>query len=759
MTGKMSGADISTLYRYSDVALRLDYELMSEVNKLASVLHSFEASCIEFPVSAAFLASNLRDYARWMEPTDRWVGMVAKNFWIADKSAGFLEGAEDIVGVIVGVSSKAGTHYLGQINVSFKWINSIGLTPTQLRKFLDIRMPHAHIEKVLGKIKKIGRIAAVLAVVVKWAGDIRDYKGWELVGALGADLVLTLGKIKIAGWVGGTLAGILAGAGFISGGWIIVVGVGIAVVAGWALDELDQKFKVREHIIEGVKWLGEEGLPEAKKKVEEGIGWLDDHVFGPTAEAIVDGTKKLVTTVDDAADRVVEQFNMVKQGIVDGLRLARDVTRAAHDVLRTIERLRHIVDQGSRQLVANLMTGPHLHYALAGAGGVGAVVAANNWQDLQPRKIANSALSVIQSVSMNDRLRETIFPKYRSPLAAGAAFVVPKLMSLVRPPVAYASEPLITPAALASQNVSVEGSSDVLERIDTLSKLEAKFVPFSQILSRQEELKNAISLADSELENLREAIVPMEADLADVAKTKADLQEQLKALQDERDNFWNNILPSEQGLKLGFDDRFLDAPWRTKSDDLEEKIADLERQIEQMTIEEVKLQTDLQKNQDLYDQTTQGRDKIQQNLQNLEKKQINGIRFDGPTKVNGSPPRLFGCTYYAASKRELDWGPPFGNAGDWDNNAGKTYDIGKTPIQGAIVVFDPESDYGHEKWGHVAVVEAVDWDSESIRIKISEGNYLEGQQVGPGEITAPHWITIPADQLPYVNFIYEKKDV
>ena len=50
-------------------------------------------------------------------------------------------------------------------------------------------------------------------------------------------------------------------------------------------------------------------------------------------------------------------------------------------------------------------------------------------------------------------------------------------------------------------------------------------------------------------------------------------------MQSQTNDWRNEIRVSEQGIKPGFDDGFLDAPWRTRSDDLETEIENLSEEI------------------------------------------------------------------------------------------------------------------------------------------------------------------------------------
>ena len=87
MSRAISAALPPTLYRYTDVALRLDSELGSESNRLAGVLHHFEATCREpgMAVRVSHLADMLGGFARDNQPFDAWVRTVGRGFELADR--------------------------------------------------------------------------------------------------------------------------------------------------------------------------------------------------------------------------------------------------------------------------------------------------------------------------------------------------------------------------------------------------------------------------------------------------------------------------------------------------------------------------------------------------------------------------------------------------------------------------------------------------------------------------------------------------
>jgi hypothetical protein len=104
MTPHISSAQPFKLFHYSDAALRLDHELVSESGQLGYILRNFEARCTEYPVHVSYLADQMRDHARRAEGVDQWVRTVGRGFEAADRG-GLLAGAGSIggaAGAVIG---------------------------------------------------------------------------------------------------------------------------------------------------------------------------------------------------------------------------------------------------------------------------------------------------------------------------------------------------------------------------------------------------------------------------------------------------------------------------------------------------------------------------------------------------------------------------------------------------------------------------------------------------------------------------------
>lgn len=87
MNYAISSAQPVQLYRYADVARRIDRELAAESGSLGACLRHFEATCREpgYSIGVSYLADALRAYAYAAEPVDQWVHTVGRGFERADR--------------------------------------------------------------------------------------------------------------------------------------------------------------------------------------------------------------------------------------------------------------------------------------------------------------------------------------------------------------------------------------------------------------------------------------------------------------------------------------------------------------------------------------------------------------------------------------------------------------------------------------------------------------------------------------------------
>jgi WXG100 family type VII secretion target len=111
----------------------------------------------------------------------------------------------------------------------------------------------------------------------------------------------------------------------------------------------------------------------------------------------------------------------------------------------------------------------------------------------------------------------------------------------------------------------------------------------------------------------------------------ADLRARLADLQKEADARGNKWRLSEDGLRLGFDDGLFDAPWRTRSDDYEQQMAEIDQQIAELERERqtyvshhARMTEQYKELQHNLTEMEEARDRLGDQLQTLK-------RFDGQT--------------------------------------------------------------------------------------------------------------------------------
>lgn len=95
-----------------------------------------------------------------------------------------------------------------------------------------------------------------------------------------------------------------------------------------------------------------------------------------------------------------------------------------------------------------------------------------------------------------------------------------------------------------------------------------------------------LTRVQTEVAKLDQVLADLRASGASEQLNSYELEQQIAALRQRRadlqsraDDWLNKVRVSEQGLKLGFDDGILDAPWQTRSDDFEREIQHLSEEI------------------------------------------------------------------------------------------------------------------------------------------------------------------------------------
>jgi predicted double-glycine peptidase len=98
--------------------------------------------------------------------------------------------------------------------------------------------------------------------------------------------------------------------------------------------------------------------------------------------------------------------------------------------------------------------------------------------------------------------------------------------------------------------------------------------------------RELLEKTQTDIANLNQALADLRSLGANEQMTSDEMEQQIATLRhrqtdlrSQADDWHNKIRVSEQGLKGGFDDGLLDAPWRTRSDDFESEIERLSEEI------------------------------------------------------------------------------------------------------------------------------------------------------------------------------------
>lgn len=263
-----------------------------------------------------------------------------------------------------------------------------------------------------------------------------------------------------------------------------------------------------------------------------------------------------------------------------------------------------------------------------------------------------------------------------------------------------------------------------------------------------EQLGAQIPEFEAEQQRLADLIAADDAAILDLDAQIAALQKKRDELQAEADKFGNKLLPSSP-LGWGFDDGIIDAPWRTKSDEYEDQVVELERQIEALQNQRIVLQSQR-------DQRAREQAAVQQQLQSLRAQQAGlnqmvtqGIALDGPSKWHADFPgtTTSNCTKYASLQRNV---PCRGNAHQWNEQAvANNYEVGLRPVPGAVMVWEPGVKGGHAEHGHVSVVQRVE--------TLSDGSYKVYYTDNRNHnVQAPSSVVLKPEENG-ISFIYDEK--
>ena len=260
-------------------------------------------------------------------------------------------------------------------------------------------------------------------------------------------------------------------------------------------------------------------------------------------------------------------------------------------------------------------------------------------------------------------------------------------------------------------------------------------------------LPGQIQQTEQARQELQAQIAPLDQDIAALDQQIADLQARRAALQDEADDFWNRVLPD--GLHWGFDDGILDAPWRTRSDTLEDQIAELDRQIAALQGSQAALVGQRQGYQQQLDSLNQQLTVLHQSQADLSQVMHTGIPMDGPSPIHPYFPGTVAsnCTKYASLRRNV---PCRGNAYQWNEQAkANGFEVGTRPVRGAVMVMEPGVRGADPTNGHVAIVERVERQADgSYKVWYTDNHHRDAQN--PAQRTI-----IPGTEN--ISFIYDKR--
>lgn len=270
----------------------------------------------------------------------------------------------------------------------------------------------------------------------------------------------------------------------------------------------------------------------------------------------------------------------------------------------------------------------------------------------------------------------------------------------------------------------------------------------------EKKIQDEISSTEKQLANMKSAdeieteINAIDAKIAKLESKKAEAQKKADAL-------LNKIIP-DWPLQRDSDG----VPWRVRTDDYEDEVAEYDRQIQELQSRKQTLQGDLSSRLQLETHLTE----LQQQQDALNQVIGEGVPSDGPTMPKWLRNQLAGCTNYVAEKRDVsDFGGGHpGDASDWNNQAVKAgYEVGKHPAKGAIMVFEGDNNVMRvdRDAGHVAYVEKVEKVDGGYKVSVSQadtkydskGNFVRGTYVHKRSS-----VIFVKDDAKGISFIYGK---
>lgn len=302
-------------------------------------------------------------------------------------------------------------------------------------------------------------------------------------------------------------------------------------------------------------------------------------------------------------------------------------------------------------------------------------------------------------------------------------------------------------------------AADAIESVEDLS-----FIPIAQMTREQRttryeqaqneivELQNRLAYLKTQVGNEDLTADELEQQIAELRKRRAELQLQA----DDWRNKWTGSL---QGLKWGFDDKFPDAPWRTRSDDFEDEVASVDKQIAQLEKQlEARREYD-QANARLPEAEKEAR-KLWSTIQTAERVPAYDPMEEGYwERYYRKGAFTSNCTWYAAAavknasngRIDLNRGSSIhpvdtqllGNGGEWASNARKILNSKSPDKESYISSVDklPKPGSVYCKDNHVMFVEdakLVEIDGKKQwQVTISEENWSGNHYKGAERVEVP----------------------
>ncbi len=623
----------------------------------------------------------------------------------------------------------------------------------------------------------------------------------------GAAIVGAIAGAKIGGVVGTMIA---PGPGTAIGA--VIGGIVGSIAFGWGTDAALDHVDAREKMIPG----------------------LDERVFQPAARVIADFSQDTVGFVDAAGARMRQSVDAIREAAQLGAaRLQRDISQGANEVIQQLGgaiddvsrnirtqfetmkqganavwqeannviestdislKLAEILAVTKRHLVgvedrlAPIVSPPRspIDYRIADIDHAVRLVRQSKWTKIA-RNIGSVGLALdiatlpwrIEDKNLayqtwkeaeGSRFEEATWRRYQMARLEALPVVGDELWllyAIVRPPIVYAPELEMTPQVLGVSTESTGGDALWHQRIS--EEYTAK--PWRSLWGIKQELESKIAEVHAQIGALTPRNEELGRELIHLKQGQAALEDYRRELQEQIKSWRNQLARSEEGWRLGFDDGLLDAPYRTKADDLEDRALQLDKTLTELDSMIASTEQNIGDVNATLTATNSELAESRERLDVVRTRIEHGLQVEGSTK-NSVLVGLGGCTYYVAQKRNLDDWHRWPHAHAWDEEAKKAgYEVDKLPLKGAIIVYEKGAKYysvndgvPSEKvstvngtYGHVAFVEDVQWSvyPDRVRLRISEGNY-NGKMGSAGKVNLDRWIEIDSNQLKDISFIYDK---